>query len=245
MLLKNHYYYFQSAIPKDTCDKIVSLGLNSISHDGTTAGSHEKSANPNNAPQGELTSQQLKTKGLDVNSTYIRDSKVSWLRDQWLYDLFLPYIEKANIAAGWNWEWDYSENFQFTIYEPGQFYSWHKDGVSDNTGIYKRYIYGITQEPLDKNNQPPFQYVTDTNMVGKVRKISMTVSLNDSAEYDGGNLKFDFGHHTNGEQFHECEEIRPKGSIIVFPSFLDHCVTPVTRGTRYSLVLWCLGKPFK
>jgi PKHD-type hydroxylase len=82
-------------------------------------------------------------------------------------------------------------------------------------------------------------------MVGKVRKISMTCNLNVPGDYDGGNLKFDFGHHTDGSQYHECEEIRPQGSIVVFPSFVDHTVTPITRGTRYSMVLWCLGKPFR
>ena len=40
-------------------------------------------------------------------------------------------------------------------------------------------------------------------------------------------------------------EIRPRGSIIVFPSFVWHRVTPVTKGTRYSLVVWSLGYPFK
>ena len=30
-------------------------------------------------------------------------------------------------------------------------------------------------------------------MVNKVRKLSITINLNESGEYDGGNLKFDFG----------------------------------------------------
>ena len=53
------------------------------------------------------------------------------------------------------------------------------------------------------------------------------------------------GPHASGKRFHEVEEIRPQGSIIVFPSYVYHQVTPVTRGTRYSLVLWSLGQPFK
>jgi len=40
-------------------------------------------------------------------------------------------------------------------------------------------------------------------------------------------------------------EARKKGSIIVFPSFNWHQVTPVTRGVRYSLVTWHLGQPWK
>ena len=42
-----------------------------------------------------------------------------------------------------------------------------------------------------------------------------------------------------------CTEIRPRGSIIVFPSFVWHRVKPVTSGTRYSLVVWHLGRSFK
>ena len=82
-------------------------------------------------------------------------------------------------------------------------------------------------------------------MIGKVRKISMTLNLNEPGQYEGGNLLFDFGHHQEGEQYYECKEMRPQGSIIIFPSFLPHCVTPLTKGIRYSLVLWCLGRPFK
>ncbi len=82
-------------------------------------------------------------------------------------------------------------------------------------------------------------------MVGKIRKLSVTINLNQPGEYEGGNLKFDFGPHSQGKRFHEVTEIRPQGSIIVFPSWTYHQVTPVTKGTRYSLVLWSLGLPFK
>ena len=40
-------------------------------------------------------------------------------------------------------------------------------------------------------------------------------------------------------------ETSKKGSIIIFPSFNWHQVTPVTRGTRYSLVMWNLGEPWR
>ena len=97
---------------------------------------------------------------------------------------------------------------------------------------------------LDKNGKIPMGYTNNHNMIGKVRKLSMTINLNKPGEYDGGNLKFDFGPHAAGKRFHEVEEIRPQGSIIVFPSYTYHQVTPVTRGTRYSMVLWSLGQPF-
>ena len=85
---------------------------------------------------------------------------------------------------------------------------------------------------------------------GKVRKLSMTCQLTDGSEYTGGELEFDFRNydpHLRDESKHvrSVPEILPKGSIVVFPSHLWHRVKPVTRGTRYSLVVWHLGYPFK
>jgi PKHD-type hydroxylase len=156
----------------------------------------------------------------------------------------MPYVNSANIQSGWNWQLQGAEPFQFTQYTPGGFYSWHQDGGSDHLAKSKRYIFGVTKEPLMPNGRLPSGYVIEDGMVGKVRKISLTINLNSPGEYEGGNLKFDFGKHNPKGEYHECEEIRPQGSIIIFPSFINHCVTPVTSGTRYSLVLWLLGNPF-
>ena len=71
----------------------------------------------------------------------------------------------------------------------------------------------------------------------------MTLCLNDATEYEGGEFEFDFKDKTKTDPI-VCEQIKKKGSIIVFPSFVWHRVKPVTKGTRYSLVAWNLGKPF-
>ena len=34
-----------------------------------------------------------------------------------------------------------------------------------------------------------------------------------------------------------------QGDVIFFPSYFPHKVTPVTKGTRYSLVAWFVGNP--
>jgi predicted 2-oxoglutarate/Fe(II)-dependent dioxygenase YbiX len=36
-----------------------------------------------------------------------------------------------------------------------------------------------------------------------------------------------------------------QGSLVAFPSFMTHRVTPVTRGLRWSLVTWLEGPPFR
>ena len=42
-----------------------------------------------------------------------------------------------------------------------------------------------------------------------------------------------------------CKEFKPRGSIVIFPSFLYHRIKKVTRGERNSLVCWSLGKPWQ
>lgn len=71
-----------------------------------------------------------------------------------------------------------------------------------------------------------------------VRKMSLTLQLNDPSDYEGGELELRFGK----------DPIKPpteRGMITFFPSYVLHRVTPVTKGTRYSLVAWISGPPFK
>jgi len=157
-----------------------------------------------------------------------RRSDLVWLNDTWIYKEIHPYVHEANRSAGWNFEWDRSESCQFTKYKQGQYYDWHSDSWNKP---YQR-----------KNQQDPDN--------GKIRKLSMTCQLTDGSEYKGGELEFDFRNydpHMRDEDKHirNVPEILPKGSIVVFPSHLWHRVKPVTKGTRYSLVVWHLGYPFK
>jgi len=155
-----------------------------------------------------------------------RDSNIVWMNDLWIYRALQPYIHEANKNAGWDYEWDTSESCQFTKYKLNQFYDWHCD---------------TWDKPYDKPG---------TLDHGKVRKLSMTCQLTDGSEYEGGQLEFDFRNYEpnkRNEAYHQvqCKEILPKGSIVVFPSFVWHRVKPVTKGVRYSLVMWNLGYPFR
>jgi PKHD-type hydroxylase len=78
-------------------------------------------------------------------------------------------------------------------------------------------------------------------------KLSMTVSLSNKTQYEGGELQFAHGNDNLKEKNKKaitCKEIFSKGSLVVFPSFIWHKVQPVTKGNRYSLVVWNLGNPF-
>ena len=152
-----------------------------------------------------------------------RKSNIVWMNDRWIYNEIHPYIHTANKNAGWNFQWDFSESCQFTKYKLNQFYDWHCDSWS---------------KPYNRPEQP--------DRHGKIRKLSVTISLSDENDYEGGDFEFDFRNDDKGSnQPRLCKEIRPKGSVVVFPSFVWHRVKPVTSGTRYSLVIWNLGWPFK
>ena len=72
---------------------------------------------------------------------------------------------------------------------------------------------------------------------GTQRKLSCSILLNDPAEFEGGKFEFNID---------DSKTIDLKqGSILVFPSFLKHRVTPVTSGTRYSAVIWAYGPTFR
>jgi len=156
-----------------------------------------------------------------IRNKKTRNSNVVWLDDPWIYKEIHPYIHHANQQAGWNFEWDYSETCQFTKYGKGQHYDWHCDSFN---APYK-------SEDINFNN--------------KIRKLSVTCSLSDSKDYKGGELEFQFRDTKDAKKTRVCKEILSKGSIVVFPSHVWHRVKPVTKGTRYSLVLWNLGYPFK
>ena len=259
MQVKNSYYWFERAISPENCQKIIEMGENKIQQlkskgqtvEATTYGDNHKQAMEKGGkeviPQEDKTIEDIRSElGEDVNveeERYVRDSEVAWFNDTWLYELIHPFIKRANFDAGWRYQWDFSESFQFTKYNKGGFYGWHADGNSCWNGRYRRHIPGVS--PTKPDGSPITGYTTNPDMVGKIRKLSMTLNLNAPGEYDGGNLKFDFGPHAGRKRFHECTEIRPQGSLIVFPSYVYHQVTPVTRGTRYSMVLWSIGKPFE
>ena len=170
---------------------------------------------------GGVEKSELPTKEELKNIQKKRKSDVVWISGRWLYNEIQPYIHMANANANWNFQWDFTEACQFTEYKKGQFYDWHCDS---------------SETPYDKPD--------DANRNGKIRKLSMTLCLTEPDEYEGGDLEFAFHDLDGNKQPRICEEIRARGSVIVFPSFVWHRVKPVTKGIRHSLVCWNLGQPY-
>lgn len=69
------------------------------------------------------------------------------------------------------------------------------------------------------------------------RKLSLTLMLND--DFEGGDFQV-----CDGNQDEPITIERKKGRCVLFPSFIGHKVTPVTSGTRKSIVIWVVGPKF-
>ena len=169
----------------------------------------------------------------------IRQSQVKWLEHEHLAQNFHSKlargIKHASGDKDWDWDFTHFESFQYTNYRHkpdkrrGDFYTWHTDSAGTKT-----------------------QYPD-----GSIRKLSCTIQLSDPDEYEGGKFQW---LEPNGQydsmkkgslNLNMDESIRTLpfscqalGSMCLFPSFLYHQVTPVTRGTRVSIVGWYNGPPW-
>ena len=133
----------------------------------------------------------------------IRSCTVRWLNNEWIQSLLWPYIEQAN-KGGFDVTVDRRVEMQFTEYSADQ---------GDHYGWH---------HDVHWNGQSEFD-----------RKLSITVQLSDSDEYEGGDFEFD--------ELKTNADFRSKGTVLVFPSYLRHKIHPITLGTRRALVAWFFG----
>ena len=219
MFIKNLYYQFNNALPTMVCNQLITIGTEQTEQYKTT-GFIEGTTG------GGSGKRKHPIKGH-------RKSQVCFIQEQWLFNLILPYIDEANKRAGWFYQWDQCEAVQFTQYEVGDYYKWHMDGQSDRDGAYRK------KDPAGKK--------TPKNWIGKVRKLSATIILNEN--YEGGVFEIlsDPYHDKKTDTMTQeirTPDIKSSGTILVFPSYLHHRITKITKGVRHSLVVWCLGQPF-
>ena len=144
--------------------------------------------------------------GLDTKK---RTTTISWLPFNEMKEMYSDinnFIQKANLNHFGFGDVQITEQAQFTEYPEGGFYDWHMDC------------------DVNMQHEPP------------VRKLSMTLLLNDPSEFEGGDLEL----MTPGK-YKKMEQ----GHATVFASFLNHRINPVRRGVRQSLVVWFGGTPFR
>jgi PKHD-type hydroxylase len=113
--------------------------------------------------------------------------------------------------------------------------------TSLNDRFFKFDLFGATEGfQFTKYTAPGGKYGRhiDSSPGNLIRKLSFTLQLSEPDAYKGGDLCLYLG---------EKPEVmkREQGHVALFPSYVLHEVTPVTQGTRYSLVSWITGNPFK
>ena len=69
------------------------------------------------------------------------------------------------------------------------------------------------------------------------RKVTVVCMMSEPTDFEGGALQL--------RLYKEYVPIMTKGTIIAFPSFIEHQVTPVTKGIRYTATMWLSGPRFR
>ena len=157
-------------------------------------------------PQTAQVGMGRKEGGTDTKKRVTTISWIPFKEMPEMYDDLNRFIQRANLNHYGFDDIQITENAQFTEYPEGGFYDWHMDC------------------DIHMEHEPP------------VRKISMTLLLNDTSQFEGGDL----------ELIAPGRKVKlTQGHAITFASFLSHRVAPVTRGVRQSLVVWFGGKPFR
>ena len=113
-------------------------------------------------------------------------------------------------------------------------YIWEANRSSFNIDIAG--IFEVQFAEYDATEEQYYAWHHDidwTQDSGYDRKLSIIIQLSSPEDYEGGDVEFNM--------FTTPEAFKKRGSVLVFPSYLTHQVTPVTRGTRYSLVAWVEG----
>lgn len=95
---------------------------------------------------------------------------------------------------------------------------------------------------FSRYEQPGDFYTSHMDMSydpSEVRKLSISVQLSPATSYQGSDLRL----FRVGDDMDTAP--RDQGTVILFPSYHVHQVTPLIAGKRYSLVSWLVGPPLK
>ena len=146
----------------------------------------------------------------------MRDSVIKWVGNdnevRWLNDKIFNMVRNTN---------DEFFHMDISMYEDLQHTTYKAGSGSSGSGFY-----GVHMDTFI-NSSPQ-------------RKISFTIQLSDSKDYEGGDVKI-----YNKDIKNPYIASRGKGSLVIFHSMMLHEVTPVTKGIRSSLVGWVSGPPMR
>jgi len=161
---------------------------------------------------------ESENKNLSLYNVPLRNSLICWINENTLLTRALfQFLLEANDTK---FKYNIFNCSQSVGYDAVQFARYNEGG-----------FYHWHQDTV------PFGQVSNNDKIN--RKISLTLNLSDPKSYDGGDLEFFQGEHEPTTL-----NKREQGSVVCFDSYDWHRITPVTRGVRYSLVLWIWGPDF-
>jgi hypothetical protein len=205
-------------------------------------GAHEllslqRAANP--TLQGECLNDEQKLPPFQIVAgmqNFVSDAEIDWLIAE-----HGPRVAEGRLGPGGS---DFNiRRSKATFLEPEQRNPWLYERLwqaacEANDNFFGVEITGVQEKVqlarYDASERGFYTWHTDFADLAPRRKLSMSVQLSSPEDYDGGDLELYFR-----DPPYQAEKSR--GALIVFPSFALHRVTPVTRGTRWSLVTWISG----
>lgn len=112
-----------------------------------------------------------------------------------------------------------------------------------NARFYKYDLFGLNERlqytVYDGSEGGHYDWHVDHGAAtAEPRKLSLSLQLSDPADYEDCTLELSYGDGTVAAP-------RGRGTLIAFPSYVLHRVTPVRTGTRKSLVIWASGPDFR
>ena len=129
-----------------------------------------------------------------------------------------------------NWKWLYEKLMNMAVEANNEL--WGFDLIAANELIqYTEYL------AEDEGHYTWHQDIGPD--MASLRKVSLTVQLSEDSEYEGGDLQLWRG----GNNIVTSK--RGAGVVFIFPSYMMHRVSKVTKGTRRSFVLWVGGQHYK
>ena len=155
------------------------------------------------------------TVGENIPNKDIRSSTIRWIEpitenSKFIHDLLFEHAQQANRLA-FGFDISSLHQIQYTIYD------------GENEDFYNWHVDTFWGNPTLYD-----------------RKISLTIQLSDSKDYEGGDFEFDHQYEQP-----DADKLRQRGTVLAFPSVIGHRVLPVTKGTRKSLVAWVEGPKFR
>jgi hypothetical protein len=245
-------YLLSGAMAPDVIDQVIEIGNKYVEEDATTTGvaTHIEEAAASYAARGlpvpDFT--DIDKVGAELQDMVVEDDDVDFFMwkqnmykslldmrsyrrckkksiplryEPWLTSMINHQCHEANLEWGFDLFWPRQAEVLEYGHE-GDKYDWHTD------------THLVSNSWEDPHGHPNIR-----------RKITCIWQLSDGDEYEGGDLELT--DNFDGRNLVEAskEAMRVKGSVIAFPSFMLHRITPIKSGVRKSMVTWMNGPAWR